>query len=134
MKPIICLAHVQVGDVRVNLSRRNVTMSEQRLHRTRVRAMLHQVSSKTVTQCVRGNVRDLSLGGVRFDNAPCQLTVERATTIQEQNGMIAAKPIAHRQVSLQPMHCALADWNPSLFAAFTETTDDCAVQIHVSDF
>ena len=53
MKSIVRLAHVQVGDVRVNLSRRDVTVSQQRLHRTRIRAMLHQVRAKTVPQGVR---------------------------------------------------------------------------------
>ena len=32
MKPIVSLAHVQVGDVRVDFGRRNVAVSQQRLH------------------------------------------------------------------------------------------------------
>ena len=74
MKSIVCLAHVHIGDVGVNLGRRDVAVAEQCLHRTRVCATLHQVSPKTVTQRVRRNVWDLSFGGVRFDDAPGELS------------------------------------------------------------
>ena len=53
VKSIVCLAHVHIGDVCVNLSRRDVAVAEECLHRTRVRAMLHQVRPETVAQGVR---------------------------------------------------------------------------------
>ena len=40
MEPIVSLAHVQVRDVRVDLRGRNVAVAQQRLHRTRIGAVL----------------------------------------------------------------------------------------------
>jgi hypothetical protein len=41
MKAIVSLAHVQVSDVRINFGGGNVRVTQQRLHRTRIRAVLH---------------------------------------------------------------------------------------------
>jgi len=48
MKSIVSLAHVQVGNVRIDFSGRNVRVAQQRLYRTRIRAVLHEMSSKAV--------------------------------------------------------------------------------------
>ena len=53
MESIISLPHVQIRDVRVDLSRRNIRMTKHRLDRTRVGAVLHQVRAEAVTQGVR---------------------------------------------------------------------------------
>ena len=53
MKTVISPAHVQIGDVRVYLRRRDVGVPQQRLHRTRIRAMLQQMRRKAMTQGVR---------------------------------------------------------------------------------
>src|SRR5260370_26649841 len=56
MKSIVSLAPVQVCDVRVNFGGRNVRVAQQRLHRTRIGAVLHQMSAKALSQCVRRGI------------------------------------------------------------------------------
>ena len=41
MKPVIGLAHVKISDVHINFGGGNVRVTQQRLHRTRIRAVLH---------------------------------------------------------------------------------------------
>src|SRR5207247_9775315 len=64
MKSIVRLAHVQVGNVRIDFSCRNVCVAQHRLHGSRVRAVLHQLRSKTMTQRVRQDDRDQGLGSM----------------------------------------------------------------------
>ena len=68
MKPIISLAHVQVGDVSVDFSRGNIRVAQQRLHRTRIRAVLHQVGTKAVTKRMRRNVRHARSRGMSLND------------------------------------------------------------------
>ena len=74
MKTIIGFAHVQVGDVRIDLRRRNVAVAEQRLHRARIRAALQKVRRKAVAQSVRRNIRHARFGGVFLDDCPGDLS------------------------------------------------------------
>lgn len=57
MKSIISLTHVQIGNVRIDLSSRNIAVAEQRLNGTRIGPMLHQVRAEAVTQRMRRDIR-----------------------------------------------------------------------------
>src|SRR6266403_2656432 len=84
MKSIVSLAHVQVSDVRINLRRRNVRVAQERLHRTRVRTVLHQMRAKTVTQSVRRNIRYACIGSVSLDDRPGILAGHLSPAMHEQ--------------------------------------------------
>src|SRR5712671_5975211 len=84
MKSIVSLAHVQVSDVRINFRCRDVRMTQERLYRTRIRAVLHQMSTKTVTQCVWRDIRHACMRSVSLDNRPGILAGHLSPTVHEQ--------------------------------------------------
>ena len=55
MMPIVSRAQVHVGNVRVDLRRRDIAMAQQRLHRTRISTVLQEVRGKAMSQRVRRN-------------------------------------------------------------------------------
>ena len=67
---VVSRPQMPVRDVCVDLRRRNITVSEQRLNGTRVGAALQQVSGKTVAQRVGRNINQTDLRGVGFDDGP----------------------------------------------------------------
>lgn len=81
MVPIIRRSQVQVGDMCVDLRRRNITVPEQRLDRTRISTVLQQMRSKAVPQRVRRNILDANFFSVSFDHGPRDLSCERPATI-----------------------------------------------------
>src|SRR5205807_4510184 len=70
MKSIVSLPHMHVGDVGVNLRRRNVAVPEQGLHGTRVGAVLQQVRRKAVPQRVRRDVGHARFLCVLLNDSP----------------------------------------------------------------
>lgn len=53
MMLVVSTTQMTIGDVRVDLRRRDVAVSQQRLHRTRISAVLQQVRCETVPESVR---------------------------------------------------------------------------------
>jgi len=74
MVPVIRSSQVEIGDVRVDLRRGNVAVSEQRLNRTRVGAVLQQVSGEAVAQRVWRNVIQTDFRSVSLDDSPGKLS------------------------------------------------------------
>ena len=70
---VVRRTQITIRDVSVNLRSRNIAVPQQRLDRSRVGAMLQQVSSKAVTQRVRRNIFYLRLAGVPLDHGPRKL-------------------------------------------------------------
>ena len=96
MKSIVGFTHVQIGNVRINLGRRDVCMPEQRLHRTRVRAVLQEVRRKAVAQSMWRDIRYAGFGRVFFDNCPGGLPRHCAAMMQKQVWPgFAAETLAH---------------------------------------
>src|SRR6185369_10265398 len=83
MMPVVRRSQVQVGNVCVDLRRRNVTVPEQRLNGARISAVLQQMRCKAVSQCVRRNILDADFLRVAFDHGPRKLTRERPATMQK---------------------------------------------------
>ena len=54
--PIVRGAQMQIRDVCINLRRRNIAVPEQRLNRTRIRAVLQEMRGKAVSQRMRRHV------------------------------------------------------------------------------
>ena len=77
---VVGRAEVLVGNVSVDLRSRNIAVTEQGLHRTRIRAVLQQVSRKTVPQRMRGNVIDADTFGVILDREPGKLPCQWLAT------------------------------------------------------
>ncbi len=133
MKSIVSLAHVQVGDVRVNLSGRNVRMAQQRLHRTRIRAVLHQMRAKAVTQSVRRDIRHAGLGRISLDDRPRRLSGHLAVAMQEQLGpRFIPQSLANAEITLNPVYCAFTDRNATLLAAFAMTGKQSGVDLNIA--
>ena len=134
VKSIVSLAHVQIRDVRVNLSRGNIAMAQERLDRTRVGAVLHQVCPKAVPQRVRRNVGYACRRRVGLDYSPGIVPRHRTTAVQKQLGLtFVAELFSNRQVSLQPVNRALAQRDAPLFVAFAVAGNQSRVQINVTD-
>ena len=83
MKSIVRLTHVQISDVGVDFSRRNISVAQKRLHRTRVSSMLHQVRAEAVTQGVRRYVRNAGRSGMSLNDRPGGLPRHPASAVQE---------------------------------------------------
>lgn len=49
MMPIVSRAQVHVGNMRVDLRRRDVGMAQQRLHRTRIGTVLQEVRGEAMS-------------------------------------------------------------------------------------
>ena len=77
MVTVIRRSQMHVGNVRVDLRGRDITVPEQRLHRTRVRAVLQKMSREAVSQRVWRNVLDPHLLRVTLDHGPRELSRER---------------------------------------------------------
>ena len=71
---VISSAQVLVSNVCIDLRGGNVAVAKQRLHGTRIGAVLQQVSGKTVTQCMWRNVADADAFRVTLDGGPGKLT------------------------------------------------------------
>ena len=82
---VVRRAQVLVGYVRVDLRGGNIAVTEQRLYRTRVGAVLQQVSSKTVPQRVRRNVADTDAICVTFDRGPGKMARQRFAATKEKD-------------------------------------------------
>ena len=83
MKSIVGFAHMQVGDMRVDFRRRDISVAQKCLHRTRISAMLHQVRTKAVTQSVRRDVRHAGGRGMSLNDGPGGLPAQRTATVQK---------------------------------------------------
>ena len=70
---VIGSAQMLVCYVCVDLRGGNVAVTKQRLHGTRIRAVLQQVSGKTVAQRVWRNVADANAFCVTLDRGPGKL-------------------------------------------------------------
>ena len=83
--------------VRVDLGRRNVTVSEQHLHDPQVGAVVQQVGGKSMAQRVRGE-RAGYLGGQRvaFDQVPECLPRHAGATRGQEGGVRQALPQQQR--------------------------------------
>lgn len=77
MMTVIRRSQMHVGDVGVDLRRRDIAVTKQRLHGARVRAVLQKMGCEAVPQRVRGNVFNSDLLGVILDHGPCKLPRER---------------------------------------------------------
>ncbi len=96
---------MHVGDVRVDLRRRYIAVAEQRLHGTRVSAVLQQMSRETVTQRVWRNVFDPRLFSVTLDHGPCELSRERPPTMQKNIWATTAfRNLLSPPILLQPVN------------------------------
>lgn len=61
---VVSLAHVLAGDMRVDLRRANVAVSEQSLHGARVGSALQEMRSEAMTKGVRGGVSATNRRGI----------------------------------------------------------------------
>src|ERR1051325_7695832 len=124
MMPVVSRSQVQVGDVRVDLRRRDVTVSEQPLHRTRISAVLQQVRRKAVSQGVRRNIPDADFFCMPLDHGPCDLSCERKAAIQKhERGSSFAISGLHCRILLQPVNGALAERYAAFLVSFSMTDD-----------
>ena len=73
MVVVISSAEVLVSNVCIDLRGGNVAVAKQRLHGTRIGAMLQQVSRETMAQRVRRNVTDSDAFCVTLDRGPREL-------------------------------------------------------------
>jgi hypothetical protein len=83
MMPVISRSQMQVGYMRVDLRRRNVTVSEQLLNGTRIGAVLQQMRRKAVSQRVWRNIFDAGRFPVSLDHGPRHLSRKRPATMKE---------------------------------------------------
>lgn len=74
---------MRVGYVRVDLCRRDIAVSEQRLNGTRISAVLQQMRREAVSQRVRRNIFDAGPFSVSLDHGPRDLSGEGPAAIQE---------------------------------------------------
>ena len=77
VKFLVSRSQMRVSDVRVNLRRRNVGVSEHLLHRTNIGAILNQMRGETMAQSVRRNILQTNFCGVFFDKFKNRLAVYR---------------------------------------------------------
>ncbi len=132
MVPIVGGAKMPVGNVRVDLRRRDVAMAQQRLHRTRVCAALQQMGRKAVAQSMWRNFLQARVARMGLDNLPRHLPRQRSSTIQKKlRFVLLAKACALAHVPLQPMNCALADRDAPLLAALALTNDQATMHVHI---
>src|SRR5437870_1511304 len=133
MKSIVGFTHVQIGNVRINLGRRDVCMPEQRLHRSRVSAMLHQVRGKAVTERVWRDSRNPGALSMSFHDGPCRLSRQSSSAMQKQLRLyFAAESLAHAEIFLQPVDRAFANRHAPLLASLPETGNQSSVNIDVN--
>src|ERR1041385_2414820 len=103
MMTVISRSQMQVGDVRVDLRRRNIAVSKQRLDRTRVSSVLQQVRRKAMAQRVRRNILDAGFLCVLLDHGPRDLSRERTAAIQKHKRRSRfAITSFHRRILMQP--------------------------------
>src|SRR5882672_11869970 len=84
MMIIVSRTQMAIGDVCVDLRCRNIAVAKQRLDRTRVGAMLQQVSRKAMTQSVRRNILETNLRRVGFYHCPRKLACHWLAAVQEE--------------------------------------------------
>ncbi len=135
MMAVICRPQMKIGDVRIDLRRRDIAVTKQRLHRSRVGAVLEQMSREAVPQSVRRNVFNTSLFCVSLDHGPRKLSCEGPPPVQENIGrrLLPITPFNGR-VLLQPVNRALPKRHTSFFVSFTVTHNEAGQQIDVSLF
>ena len=83
---IIRRPQMYICDVRIDLRCRDVAVTKQGLHRSRISPVLQQMSREAVSQSVRRNVFDAGFFGVALDHGPCNLSCERSPSVQENIG------------------------------------------------
>ena len=86
MVSIVGGTEVNIGHVCVDLSGRDVAVSQHGLNGTRVGAVLQQVRRETVTQRVGRHVFDSHFFRVALDHRPGELSRERFAAVQEDMG------------------------------------------------
>ena len=80
---IIRRSQMPIRDVCIDLRRRNITVTQKGLNRTRVSAVLQEMSGEAVTQRVWRNVLESRLFGVPPDHGPCEVSRERPAAMQK---------------------------------------------------
>src|SRR5215213_337036 len=130
--PIVGRAQMYIRDVRVDLRRRNIAVSQQCLNRAGVGAVLQEVCREAVTQRVWRNVFNPCLFGVTLDHGPRELPRKRLTAIQK-NIWRRRLSIArlYCRVLLQPMNRAFAERHATFFVPFAVTHDKPGKQVNV---
>src|SRR6185369_13521239 len=135
MVPVIRRSQVQVGDVRVDLRRRNITVPEQRLDRTRISTVLQQMRGEAVPQRVWRNIFNAYFFRVSLDHGPRNLSCERPAPIQKnKRGTSLAVTSLHRRILLQPVNRALPERHAPFLVSFAVTHNETRHQIHVRLF
>ena len=130
--PIVSRAQMHVSNVRIDLRRRDIAMAQQRLHRTRISAVLQEMRREAMSQRVRRNVLDARLFRVTLDHGPRKLPRERLPAMQK-NVRRRLLPITrfHRRVLLQPVNRALAQRHAPLLVSFAVTHNETREQIDI---
>ena len=132
---VVSGAQVLVGYVSVDLRGRDVAMTQQRLHRARVGAVLQQVRGKTVTQRVGRNITDANALCITLDCGPGKVARQRLAAVKKQIWVRRLSILClQRRILLQPMNRAFAQRHAPLFASFAMTINDAAMQINVGLF
>ena len=130
---IIRVTQVAIGDMRVDLRRRDVAVAQQRLHRSGIRAALQQVRSKAVAQRMRRNVFQSCFGSVTLNRDPDEVCCQWAPSAREQVKRIrVAVRRSYCCVLLQPVNCTLAYGHTPLLAPFSVTKNQASVNIRLS--
>src|SRR5215813_11560085 len=132
MMPVISRSQMQIGYVCVDLRGRDIAVSEQRLNRTRVSAVLQQVRREAVSQGVRRNVFDARFFRVLLDHGPGDLSCERPAAMQKnkRRSRFAVSGFDCR-ILLQPMNRTLAERHTALLVPFAVTDDETCEEIDV---
>src|SRR5215213_10900182 len=122
MMTIVSRTQVHVCDVCVDLRCRNIAVSQQRLNRPRVGAVLQKMSGKAMPQRVWRDVLDSGAFRVTLDHGPRPMPRERLTAMQkDMRQRLLAVISLRRRVLLQPVNRAFAERHSPFFASFAVT-------------
>ncbi len=81
---VVRIPQMAIGDMRVDLRRRDIAVTQQRLDRTRVSAVLQQMRGETVAQCMRRDILHPGLVCITLNQGPGKLSCDWLTAIKEQ--------------------------------------------------
>lgn len=70
MEPLVNLSKSFIGDVCVYLRCTDIAVPQHHLYRSKIRAILEQMSGETMSKHVRCDVTDAGLFAVRYDDSP----------------------------------------------------------------
>ena len=133
--PIVRGAQMQIGDVCINLRRRNIAVPEQRLNRTRIRAVLQEMRGKAVSQRVRRHILDSRGFRMSLDHGPCELPRERPPAMREDiRQRLLSVSGFDRRILLQPVNRAFPKRHATLFVSLSMTHDQARKQVNVRLF